>query len=62
LARNLNALPQPVGVYANWLLNAEGYVSQGGGVAEVVVIDIGINTFDLYVIQATENVNSFFFV
>jgi hypothetical protein len=51
LVKKLNALPQPVGAYADWMLNAEGHVRQGGGAAEVAVLDIGMNTLDLYVIQ-----------
>lgn len=47
----LKALPQPVGAYADWLLDAEGHVRQGGVNAEVAVLDIGMNTLDLYVIQ-----------
>ena len=47
----LNALPQPVGAYADWLLDTEGHVRQGGVNAEVAVLDIGMNTLDLYVIQ-----------
>jgi hypothetical protein len=51
LIKKLNVLPQPVGAYADWILNAEGYVRLGGGAAEVAVLDIGMNTLDLYVIQ-----------
>jgi hypothetical protein len=43
LVKKLNALPQPVGAYADWMLNAEGHVRQGGGAAEVAVLDIGMN-------------------
>lgn len=51
LVKKLNALPQPVGAYADWMLNAEGHLRQGGTNAEVAVLDIGMNTLDLYVIQ-----------
>ena len=51
LIKKLNALPQPVGAYADWMLNAEGHVRQGGGAAEVAILDIGMNTLDLYVLQ-----------
>ena len=51
LVKKLNALPQPVGSYANWMLNTEGHLRQGGTNAEVAVLDIGMNTLDLYVIQ-----------
>lgn len=51
LVKKLKALPQPVGAYADWMLNAEGHVRQGGTAAEVAVLDIGMNTLDLYVIQ-----------
>jgi hypothetical protein len=32
-------------------LNNEGHLRQGGAAAEVAVLDIGMNTLDLYVIQ-----------
>jgi len=51
LIKKLNALPQPVGAYADWMLNGDGHVRQGGGAAEVAILDIGMNTLDLYVIQ-----------
>jgi hypothetical protein len=51
VVKQLRALPQPVGAYADWLLNSEGHVRQGGVNAEVAVMDIGMNTLDLYVIQ-----------
>jgi len=51
LVKMLKALPQPVGAYADWMLNTEGHVRQGGSAAEVAVLDIGMNTLDLYVIQ-----------
>ena len=40
-----------MGAYADWLLDSEGHVRQGGGASEVAVLDIGMNTLDLYVIQ-----------
>jgi hypothetical protein len=51
LVKKFTALPQPVGAYADWMLNDEGHARQGGGAAEVAVLDIGMNTLDLYVIQ-----------
>ena len=49
--KKLTALPQPVGAYADWMLTAEGHLRQGGMNAEVAILDIGMNTLDLYVIQ-----------
>ncbi|MBN1453270.1 MAG: ParM/StbA family protein [Anaerolineales bacterium] len=51
MVRQMRALPQPVGAYADWLLNEDGHVRQGGTNAEVAVLDIGMNTLDLYVVQ-----------
>ncbi|MBN2385570.1 MAG: ParM/StbA family protein [Anaerolineales bacterium] len=49
--KGLRAFPQPVGAYADWMLNEEGHIRQGGGEAEVAILDIGMNTLDLYAIQ-----------
>jgi hypothetical protein len=49
--KQLKALPQPVGAYSDWLLDSEGHIRQGGVNAEVAILDIGMNTLDLYVIQ-----------
>ena len=49
--KQLRALAQPVGAYADWMLNDEGHVRQGAASAEAAIIDIGMNTLDLYVIQ-----------
>ena len=49
--KHLRALAQPVGAYADWMLNEEGHVRQGAANAEAAIIDIGMNTLDLYVIQ-----------
>ncbi|HRJ59044.1 MAG TPA: ParM/StbA family protein [Anaerolineales bacterium] len=47
----LKALAQPVGAYADWLLDEELRVRKNGRNAEAAVLDIGMNTLDLYVIQ-----------
>jgi len=49
--KQMRALAQPVGAYADWMLNDEGHVRQGAAIAEAAIIDIGMNTLDLYVIQ-----------
>lgn len=41
---------QPVGAYINWFLTDELKPRAGGKGAEVAVLDIGMNTLDLYVI------------
>lgn len=52
----LRLLAQPVGAWANWLLDQDGvhgslHARKGGKDAEVAVLDIGLNTLDLYVIR-----------
>jgi hypothetical protein len=47
----LKALAQPVGAYADWLLDEEVKIRKNGRQAEVAVLDIGMNTLDMYVIQ-----------
>ena len=52
----LKVLPQPVGAYADWLLEKPEdqdalRVRKHGRQAEVAVLDLGMNTLDLYVIQ-----------
>jgi hypothetical protein len=47
----IKVLAQPVGAYANWLLDEELNVRRAGRKAEVAVLDIGFNTLDLYVVQ-----------
>ncbi len=47
----LKALAQPVGGYADWLLDDDLRIRKNGRNAEVAVLDIGMNTLDLYVIQ-----------
>ena len=49
--QKLKVLAQPVGSYANWLLDEELRIRKNGRQAEVAVLDIGMNTLDLYVIQ-----------
>lgn len=49
--RRLQVLAQPVGAYANWLISDELKPRKGANVAEVAVMDLGMNTLDLYVVQ-----------
>ncbi len=49
--KQMRALAQPVGAYADWMLKDEGHVRQGAANSEAAIIDIGMNTLDLYVIQ-----------
>ena len=51
IINRLKALAQPVGAYADWLLDDELRIRKNGRNAEVAVLDIGMNTLDLYVIQ-----------
>lgn len=47
----LKALAQPVGAYADWLMDEELRIRKNGRNAEVAILDIGMNTLDLYVVQ-----------
>lgn len=47
----LKALAQPVGAYTDWLLDDEVHIRKNGRQAEVAVLDIGMNTLDMYVVQ-----------
>ncbi len=49
--QKLKVLAQPVGAYADWLLDDELCIRKNGRQAEVAVLDTGMNTLDLYVIQ-----------
>jgi Actin like proteins N terminal domain len=49
--QKLKVLPQPVGAYADWLLDDELRIRKNGRQAEVAVLDVGANTVDLYCIQ-----------
>ena len=49
--QKLKVLAQPVGAYSDWLLDDELRIRRNGRQAEVAVLDIGMNTLDLYVIQ-----------
>jgi len=51
IIKKLKALAQPVGAYADWLLDDQVQIRKNGRQAEVAVLDIGMNTLDLYVIQ-----------
>lgn len=47
----LSVLAQPVGAYADWLIDEDLHTRKGAAAAEVAVLDIGMNTVDLYVVQ-----------
>ncbi len=49
--KRLKVLAQPVGAYADWLLDKDLRYRRGGRKAEVAVLDLGMNTLDLYVVQ-----------
>ena len=49
--KHLQVLAQPVGAYANWLINDELKTRKAAKDAEVAVMDLGMNTLDLYVVQ-----------
>jgi len=47
----VKVLPQPVGAYADWLINDDLHARKGNTQAEIGVLDIGQNTLDLYAMQ-----------
>ncbi len=47
----LKVLPQPVGAYADWLIDEELRFRIGNTKAEIGVLDLGQNTLDLYALQ-----------
>jgi hypothetical protein len=55
----LTVLAQPVGAYADWLIDGDLHQRKGARAAEVAVLDIGMNTLDLYVIQGGAVVDRF---
>lgn len=52
--KRIKVLAQPVGAWADWLLNEDLHIRRGMGQAEVAILDLGMNTLDLYVIQGGE--------
>jgi len=52
--KRVKALPQPVGAYADWALDEDSHIRRGSSSELVAVIDLGMNTLDLYVIQGWE--------
>lgn len=48
--QKIRVVAQPVGAYVDWLYDEAFAQRAGGGKAEVAVVDIGMNTLDLYVI------------
>jgi hypothetical protein len=55
----VRVLPQPVGAYANYSLDENGHLRRGISKEEVAVMDLGMNTLDLYVIRGFEAVPRF---
>lgn len=48
----IKGIAQPVGAYMDWLYNDEELkVREGAGRAEVAVVDLGMNTLDLFVVE-----------
>jgi hypothetical protein len=47
----LKVLAQPVGAYSDWLIDSDLRVRKNGEQAEVAILDIGMNTLDLFVLQ-----------
>jgi hypothetical protein len=45
----IKVVAQPVGAYVDWMYDVEMTVRAGANRAEVCVVDIGMNTLDLYV-------------
>lgn len=52
--KRVKVLAQPVGAYAGYSLDADGNLRRGISKEKVAVLDIGMNTLDLYVIQGFE--------
>jgi hypothetical protein len=48
----LKVLAQPVGAYLDWLYDDQLAPRPGAGKAEAAVIDVGMNTLDLFVVQS----------
>ena len=48
---SLQVLAQPVGAYTDWVFDEELRARKGAGQMEVGVLDIGMNTLDLFAIQ-----------
>jgi len=47
----LTVLAQPVGAYADWMLNDDLQPRSGAKRSEVAVLDLGMNTLDLFVVD-----------
>ena len=47
----IKVLAQPVGAYIDWLYDDQFNIRSGANKAEVAIIDIGLNTLDLYVVM-----------
>ena len=50
----VRVLAQPVGAYAGYALDTNGHLRRGISKEKVAVLDLGMNTLDLYVIQGFE--------
>jgi len=47
----IKALAQPVGAFMDWLYNKDLLVREGAMKSEVAVVDLGMNTLDLFVVE-----------
>lgn len=52
-------LAQPVGAYTDWLLDDQLRQRKGAAAAEVAIIDLGMNTLDLFVVKGGRIVERF---
>ena len=55
----IEALAQPVGAYLDWLYDDNIQPRAGASKAEVMVIDGGMNTLDVYALKAGRVLNTF---
>jgi hypothetical protein len=46
--QRIKVIAQPVGAYGDWLIDSDLRVRKGGKEAEIAIMDIGLNTLDLY--------------
>ena len=50
----MKVLAQPVGAYAGYVLDTNGHLRRGISKEQVAILDLGMNTLDLYVVQGFE--------
>lgn len=49
--KRIKYLAQPVGTFAGWLLDDNNHIVRGKGTSEAAILDLGMNTLDLYVVK-----------